>query len=468
MLLPTPGLRGGTDIPAGDVSGVWNYSGSPYMINGDITIQNGQTLVIDPGVSVIFKQHGKFQVKGRLLAVGKSDSIISFTATSYEMGWHGIRFKEVPASNDTSKIIYCKVQWGYAYGDNNEDRSGGGIGIKSADKIIIQHCEITTNRTEGDQYTGGGGIVVTNASPVIVQNLITNNHAIGGHGGGVMITGGSDPIFQNNVIFNNTAFGGGGIGIGLGATTVIVNNTIFKNTADHGGGLDLVDCHATVINTILFENIATDVGMEVHIAVTFDNDFIHCNIPGGIAGFAHDHQPGCPGYIGIFLNNIDEDPLFPMVYGDCHLSESVQTAFHGGGIDGYLVGGRWYGAPSVDFENDPRPMPINSDPDIGADESALVTSIAFPNRPNKAELLQCYPNPAESLVSIPYRIKDPGMVAIHIYNMHGMEVGMLTDDRDAAGEYVLTWDARNSPSGIYTCVMRSGNYAGAQRVVVYR
>jgi len=43
-----------TQIPGGNVSGVWNLAGSPYEVLGDISIQATDSLIIEPGVWVIF------------------------------------------------------------------------------------------------------------------------------------------------------------------------------------------------------------------------------------------------------------------------------------------------------------------------------------------------------------------------------------------------------------------------------
>ena len=59
-----------TTVPAGNVSGTWNLAGSPYLIQGDITIPNGSTLTINPGVTINFQGHYKFMVAGRILAIG--------------------------------------------------------------------------------------------------------------------------------------------------------------------------------------------------------------------------------------------------------------------------------------------------------------------------------------------------------------------------------------------------------------
>ena len=50
-----------TIVPGGNVSGIWTAAGSPYLIEGEITVPEGDTLVINPGVEVIFQGNFKFR-----------------------------------------------------------------------------------------------------------------------------------------------------------------------------------------------------------------------------------------------------------------------------------------------------------------------------------------------------------------------------------------------------------------------
>ena len=59
-LILTTGLFAQTPVPAGDVSGTWSTTGSPYLIQGDIQIQQGATLTIEPGVSVEYQGNYRF------------------------------------------------------------------------------------------------------------------------------------------------------------------------------------------------------------------------------------------------------------------------------------------------------------------------------------------------------------------------------------------------------------------------
>ena len=358
-----------TYIIGGDVRGTWTLSNSPYHINGEITIPNDETLKIEPGVEVIFTGHYKFNVQGRLLAIGTEEDMITLTAQDTTTGWHGIRFDGTLYTNDSSKIIYCNLQYGKAAGSSTDDKRGGAIFAKSFSKVLISHCLITNNRTNGGKLTGGAGIFLDSCSPKIVNNSISSNKAMGGHGGGIfVINSNSNPVIINNIIFNNQAFGGGGIACYL-CNPILINNTITNNSfCDHGGGIDCIQCSPTLINTILYGNKA-GTGKQVHVGSPAEPNFCLCDIEGGKKAFARDHKPG-GSFNGRYENNIDCKPLFAdAVNGDYHLSDSSPCI--GAGIDTIEIDGIWYAVPLNDFEGNPKPGPAGSNPDIGAFENIL-------------------------------------------------------------------------------------------------
>lgn len=86
-----------TIISGGNVSGNWSSSNSPYLIYGEITLQNDETLMIEPGVTVIFHDNYKFVVEGQLFASGAQNDSIIFTVADTSgyyngthLGWGGI------------------------------------------------------------------------------------------------------------------------------------------------------------------------------------------------------------------------------------------------------------------------------------------------------------------------------------------------------------------------------------------
>jgi len=129
-------VKGQSYIPGGNVTGAWQVTGSPYYIEGEITIPESETLAIEPGVKVVFMGHYKFNVQGRLLAVGTQQDTVYFTADNKESGWHGIRFMNTPEINDTSKIVFCSFKYGNANTGSGLDRCGGAILISRFEVLI--------------------------------------------------------------------------------------------------------------------------------------------------------------------------------------------------------------------------------------------------------------------------------------------------------------------------------------------
>jgi len=86
LLLIITFIYADTHIPAGNVNGVWTFPNSPYIIDGEISIQQGDELTIEPGIQVIFSGHYKFNIYGRILAEGTATDSIIFSAQDTIVG----------------------------------------------------------------------------------------------------------------------------------------------------------------------------------------------------------------------------------------------------------------------------------------------------------------------------------------------------------------------------------------------
>lgn len=93
---------------------VWEEIGTPYTILGDIRVDAGSELHIDPNVTLAFAQHAALDVRGRLIAVGLESSPIRFTGTSATRGWwEGILIQGVAGTpNVGSMIKHAVVEYG--------------------------------------------------------------------------------------------------------------------------------------------------------------------------------------------------------------------------------------------------------------------------------------------------------------------------------------------------------------------
>lgn len=243
-----------TSVIGGVVSGTWTLAGSPYLIQGSIMIADGTTLTIEPGVIVNFQGAYKLLVLGRLLAIGTTIDTISFTAADTTNGWRGIRFNKTTNNNDTSKVIYCKLQYSKAT-STSPDNNGGAFYFNNFSKAIISNCHIT-NCTAN---SGGAGIYCSNSGPSITYNFISNNSSSGdflNSGGGITCVNGSNPIIANNEISNNKASYSGGV-FCESSNPIITNNIIFNNSSSiYGGGIYCSRCSPS----ISYNNISNNHG----------------------------------------------------------------------------------------------------------------------------------------------------------------------------------------------------------------
>ncbi len=272
-----------TSIPGGNISGHWTLAGSPYNIMGSVIIPTLSTLTIDPGVTVSFQTSFGLTmvVQGRLLAIGTPADSVTFTASDTTVGFSGIKFADsyYYTGNDTSKFIYCKIQYGKATGNTYLSGNGGALLFDNWSNAIISHCLITHcqaglvsvngngnggaifcdsssspvisyntisyNSTSSQYISYGAGISCSDSSsPVISYNTISynssNSSTYGGDGGGIYCYN-SSPVISNNTISYNNGGGGGGIGcdgIGASNSAMISYNTISYNYATfYGGGI---------------------------------------------------------------------------------------------------------------------------------------------------------------------------------------------------------------------------------------
>jgi hypothetical protein len=283
-----------TYIPPGDVSGIWTFGNSPYYIQGDISIPDDSILLIEPGVIIEFQGHYALNVQGRLLAIGTDTNKITFTisdTTGFHNpdtvlgGWNGIQFIDTPSENDTSKIIYCTLQFGKAVGSSPPDNSGGAIFISNFNKVLISNSLISYNSAGGsDSPSGGGlslhfanitleeneishnrawdggGIKIWESDPVFIGNLIDSNQADVG-GGGVWIGGLSNTEFNYDTITNNIAgYNGGGINCWQTTVTSLNSINLINNSANWGGGLGVIDCQIQINNCNIIDNAAISIG----------------------------------------------------------------------------------------------------------------------------------------------------------------------------------------------------------------
>ena len=127
---------------------------------------------------------------------------------------------------------------------------GGGIYCAPSSSPII----INNIITENNAVFGGGIYCAPSSSPIIINNVISNNNAIK-FGGGIFSYRASPNIANNSIVENEAYNSGGGIFCGRDSSR-ISNNIIWKNKAKSGGGISSDRSSCTIINDTITGNVA--------------------------------------------------------------------------------------------------------------------------------------------------------------------------------------------------------------------
>ena len=182
-LMPLFGLYASSISVSGNISTNTTWTGvDTVKVTGDIYVNDGITLTIDPGIFVEFQGHYKLEVDGTLLAIGTASDMITFTAANQSTGWNSLVFSLTPATNDSSKIVYCLLEYGKATTGDYYDKCGGALWIYLFHKLLVSHCIFSNNYAAGD----GGAIFIRNSDPLFINNNINNNEA-DSKGGGIIL-----------------------------------------------------------------------------------------------------------------------------------------------------------------------------------------------------------------------------------------------------------------------------------------
>ena len=134
-------METGPDGPATDVGGTittnttWTLAGSPYVVTSSVTVVDGVTLTIQPGVTVVMNPYTALAAEGVLQAAGTAVAPITFTAaTPGATGeWYYLQIGGGNANDsDASQLSYVTIE-------------GGGVGGNPALYITTARLPSTTS-----------------------------------------------------------------------------------------------------------------------------------------------------------------------------------------------------------------------------------------------------------------------------------------------------------------------------------
>ena len=261
LLVPVGIASNGTHV-SGTISAntTWTVAGSPYVIDGNLTVAAGVTLTVDPGVVVKFNGSLRAMfVNGTLKAVGTEAQPIVFTsiqddtvggdsngdgaATSPAPGqWYHIGI----TAGTASEFRYATVRYG---GNGSANWGYGAISVSGVGtSVTIDHATITNNQRSGIKIFEGG-------ATVSASTISSNGNGISANQGWMAlkertyVTSNSDAGLWFNLtssytgpassVLDSDIAGNGGHGVEIGAAQTLPaarfpygnRNNIYANAA---------------------------------------------------------------------------------------------------------------------------------------------------------------------------------------------------------------------------------------------
>jgi hypothetical protein len=106
------------------------------------------------------------------------------------------------------------------------------------------------------------------------------------------------------------------------------------------------------------------------------------------------------------------------------------------------------------------PVKILSEPVTGVDERT--------NSPNDFKLYQNYPNPFNPSTKIQFAVTKSSKVLLRVYDVTGHEVSTLVNETKSSGEYEISFNAADLPSGIYFYNLSAGNFTETKKMLLLK
>jgi len=367
------------------VNTIMDAASGPWHVTGDVTVQAGVTLTIEPGTTVFFDSGTGITVNGRLLAEGTRYERIRLMNVPGSASWDGLAFSN---SQEDSRISCTDMECG--------DGQGESILINGSQLLLDNITWAGTNSTVLELSNpsllvrnsvfpsiGGSEVIHGSGMPANGYLVLEGNTfgAVSGNADVIDFTGGKrpGPILQ---VYDNVFLGGEDDGLDLDGTDAHIEGNIFTNFHYNGGEpsgtgnaiatgeADDANSQVTVVRNIFYDNDHAALLKENCFMHAENNVFYGCTI--AVVNFdepGHALGPGKGAYMdgNIFWNNTSVfQNFYPAVTVTVHRS-ILPAALH------YL------GSGNIDAE------PLLADPDNG-DFSLLAGSPALGTGPNGLDM----------------------------------------------------------------------------------
>lgn len=121
--------------------------------------------------------------------------------------------------------------------------------------------------------------------------------------------------------------------------------------------------------------------------------------------------------------------------------------------------------PYYSIENtysDPSWMPVYGEILYKSADSLFTTNQKIENS------ISNFPNPFNPVTSISYSIEESGLVNVKVFDLLGQQIVELVNEEKEAGNYSISFNASQLPSGIYLYTINSKNFTQSRKMLLMK
>lgn len=116
-------------------------------------------------------------------------------------------------------------------------------------------------------------------------------------------------------------------------------------------------------------------------------------------------------------------------------------------------------------QSNARQIPDTGTTSNQAETNSNATAVTDESRKSGYTDLSVYPNPSSDILNVEYRIKQDQNVRIGLYDLSGQQQAEIINTFQVAGNYYLSFDMTDLPTGIYTCFLQTDTSQESVKVV---
>ena len=410
---------------------------SPYLVQDNVTIQNGVTLTIEPGVELWMSGNSNFYIHGNIEAIGtETDRIVFKINPKYEpRGWGALNFWNSSATSSLSYVTISDATRGPV-----PERVGAistFYGNLNLDHLLIENTKLNPLSARYSDISLTNSIIHSSASSDLINikygKATIENCTLIGNGefdsDGIDYDGIENGIIRNTSIYNILGYNADAIDIGEEASLVKIDCVLICNVFDKG--ISVGQQSSVILINSLVANCNVGIGVKDSSRIDVNRSTFYGN---GTSVSCYEKNPGLAGGNAAIKNSILSNTHLATFQSDSKSSTKITYSL-----------------------SDNEPLPANSNNIWGNPEFTDPTHFDFTLLTSSPALGTGFDNgfPATMGAKIPYLELEPHLLICQLYlnplNNSNLEYLALynpaANDIDASGFSIDKGVTCTFPSG---------------------